>query len=135
MELAQYGIPLPFEVTYDNPSLNVGMSVYDVTTGSAVLVSGPTLMSLVAINTYRGVFTALENHNYIVIKAVYTDGTLATVDSDYYQGSESIAAIDLESGGGGGGTVNCGAVVGFIQDPPIVGIVDNSGAIIGLVAC
>ena len=115
MELVPAGVPLSFEVTFDSPDLSVGMSVYDDTGASPVLVQGPTLMTLVALNTYRAKFTASLGHSYVVIKAVYTDGTLLEVDTDYAQGSESLIAQNV-----GGQQLN--SIVGYVlPDDVIVG--------------
>lgn len=89
MELVPAGIPLSFEVTYDVPGLNVAMSVYDDSGASPVLLLSPFAMALVHGSTYRGKFTPVAGKNYIIIKAVYTDGTFAELDPDYSQGSES----------------------------------------------
>lgn len=90
MELAPVGVSLTFEVTFDNPSLHVGMSVYDNSGGSPVLIQGPLAMSSVVGNTYQGKFTPPLSRPYIIFKAVYTDSGLTTLDPNYSQGSESI---------------------------------------------
>lgn len=113
MELAPAGTPLSFEVTFDSPDLSVGMSVYDDTGDNPVLVQGPSLMSLVAINTYRGKFTAELGHSYIVIKAVYTDDTLLEINTDYAQGSESLIAQNV-------GGPNLSSVIGIVLPDNIV---------------
>ena len=125
MELAPAAVDLTFEVTYDNPSLNVGMSVYNTTTGTPVLVSGPTAMVNVVGNTYIGFFNAAVEQTYLIYKAVYTDGTLTVLSTNYSAGTESIVAEDIGggSGGGGGGT---GAVIG---------IVEPTQTVIGIVQC
>lgn len=118
MELAPAGIPLSFEVTYDRDDLNVGMSVYDDTGSVPVLLLSPFAMLLVAGNTYRGKFTPQNGKSYIIIKAVYTDDTLTTVDEDYGQGSESIYSQ-------------------YLTQPvqSVVGLVDDNEPILGLVEC
>lgn len=123
MELAPAGVPLSFEVTFDSPSLNVAMSIFDDTGASPVLISGPLVMTHVVNNTYRGKFTGAEFKNYIIIKAVYTDNTFTTLSPDYSQGSESIVVQNIggSSGSGGGCT--------------IVGIVNNNDTVIGYVNC
>jgi hypothetical protein len=92
MELVPAGVPLSFEVTFDANDLPVAMSVYDDSGVAPVLLLSPFAMALVAGNTYRGKFTAENGKAYIVIKAVYTDGTFATLDPNYAQGSESMVA-------------------------------------------
>lgn len=81
-----------FEVTFDSPSLSVAMSVYDTSGISPVLVSGPAAMTSVVGNTYIGKFTPVNPKEYLIFKAVYTDGTLTTLSPDYSQSSESIIA-------------------------------------------
>ncbi len=123
MELAPAGVPLSFEVTYDSPSLDVGMTVYDDSGITPTLLEPTFAMDLVAGNTYRGKFSAANNKSYIIIKAVYTDPTLTTVDDNYSQGSESIVAQTLSGGSGGSSSGS------------VVGIVDNDTAVVGVVNC
>jgi len=125
MEFAPTGAQLSFEVTFDNPSLNVAMSVYDVTLSSPVLVQGPTAMTIVFGNTYQGKFTPTINGKaYVILKAVYTDNTFTTLNSAYSQGSESIIVESLSSGGGGTTLVN-----------PVIGYIDDNNEVMGLVNC
>lgn len=122
MELAPSGVSLTFEVTYDQPGLNVAMSVYDTTGVSPSLVSGPTAMALVVGNTYYGKFQGSQGHTYVIYKAVYTDNTFTTVDTDYAAGTESIIAEDISGGGGGGGST--ADVIGYvIPNPTVIGYV------------
>lgn len=118
MELAPSGT-LSFEVTFDRSDLSVGMLVYDVT-GSPVLVSGPTLMPHLVNNTYVGSFVALGGKSYVVVKSVYTDGTLTVIDSNYSAGSESIIAESSLNGASSGG---CSVIGVVIPNPTIIGIV------------
>lgn len=123
MELAPAGVNLTFEVTFDLPNLNVAMSVYDTSGGSATLVSGPAAMLDVVGNTYYGKFLPTQGHTYVIYKAVYTDGTFATADPNYAAGTESIIAENISGGGGGGAPT--GAVIGFvIPNPTVIGIVE-----------
>lgn len=124
MELAP-NAPLTFEVTYDSPSLNVGMSVYDTTSGSPVLEQGPSAMTHLVANTYYGKFTPTVNHEYVIFKAVYTDNTFATLDTDYAAGTESIVCEDVGGGGGSSGPSGC----------PVIGIVIPNPTVIGIVQC
>lgn len=80
---------LAFEVTFDSDALDVGMTVYDVT-GDPGLVLATFAMANIYGNSYVALFTPLPGHNYLIHKAVYTDGTLATIDTDYGQSSETI---------------------------------------------
>lgn len=123
MELVQSGVSSPYEVTFSLPDLDVGMSVYDTSGLSPVLVLGPVAMDLVYGNTYYAKFTATEDKSYVIVKAVYTDGTFTTLDDTYSQGSESIYAKDI-SGGGGGGSSNGDTVIGFVtNDDQLIGVV------------
>ncbi len=123
MEFVPSSNTVSCEVTFDSPDLDVGMSVYDDSGPSPVLLSGPTAMILVANYTYRGKFVAGLNKNYIVIKAVYTDETFTTLDPNYSQGSESIVARNITPSG----PVATGCSV--------IGIVDNNLQIVGRVIC
>lgn len=124
MELAPANVVCSFEVTYDSPSLHVGMSVYDDSGASPVLVSGPSVMAHVGNNTYRAKYTPDLDKLYVIIKAVYTDSGLTTLDDNYAQGSESIVSRDI---GGGSSVASAGC--------DVVGIVDNNSQVVGLVIC
>lgn len=89
MEFAPSGVELSFEVSFDSPSLYVGMSVYD-TTGIPVLVTGPNPMANVAGNTYVGKFTPSAGKSYLIVKMVYTNNSYSVVDPGYAPGSETI---------------------------------------------
>lgn len=121
MELAPAGVSLSFEVTYDRNDLNVGMSVYDDQGSSPVLVQGPTTMLNVVGNTYRAKFSAVAGKSYIIFKAVYTSNSLATIDSNYSQGSESIKAEDINGSSGGGCAVT--------------GVIGVNETVVGFVTC
>jgi hypothetical protein len=115
MELAPVGIAIPFEVTFDSPSLNVAMSVYDVSGVSPVLVAGPSTMTNVVGNTYYGIFTPPFAKPYVIFKAVYTNSTYESLSLLYSQGSESIIAQEIGGSSNGGGAQ---AVIGYIQYDP-----------------
>ena len=123
MELAPQGVPLTFEVTFDSPSLFVGMSVYDNNGSSPVLVSGRWGGHNVVGNTYQGKFTAPFARPYIIFKAVYTDGTYTTLDDNYSQGSESIIAQVFSQP-----TTNSTGCT-------IVGLIDSNDDVVGFVKC
>jgi len=93
MQLVPSGIPLAFEVTYDAADLDVGLKVYDVSGVSPVLVD-TSAMDHVDGGTYLGFFTPAANKTYLIRKSVYTDGSFATMDSDYSPGSETIVVYD-----------------------------------------
>lgn len=129
MTLAPANVPLSFEVTFDDPSLNVAMSVYDDSGLSPALVSGPAAMANVVGNTYRGKFTADPGISYIIFKAVYTDNTFVTLHPDYAAGSESIRAEIIA-----GTPVLKTDIIGFVeQDDDIVMEVEDNDQIIGFV--
>lgn len=99
MNLVQSGVNCSFEVTFDSPSLPVAMSVYDDSGVTPTLVQGPSAMLNVVGNTYRGKFTPTDGKQYIIFKAVYTNGSYTTLSPDYSQGSESIQAEDVAGTG------------------------------------
>lgn len=113
MELAPSGVPLSFEVTFPSSGLPVAMSVYDDSGSLPVLISGPLAMyNIPSTNTYRGKFTAEAEKSYIILKAVYTDGTFVSLDPDYSQGSESVVAQDLNPSAAFNGC----ELIGFVDD-------------------
>ncbi len=123
MELVPAGVALSFEVTFDQPSLPVAMTVYDDSGANPVLLLSPFPMRLVYGNTYRAKFTPADGKSYILIKGVYTDGTFTDLDPSYSQGSESIYAQYINGQPGGGTSCD------------VVGIVDETDAVIGVVDC
>lgn len=113
MNIAPIGIPLFFDVTFDEPGLPVAMSVYNMT-GTPTLVQGPTAMVNAADNTYTGSFqSSLPGVSYLIIKAVYTDGTFATLSPNYSQGTETIVMQNIA--GGGGLVPSNNVVIGFVN--------------------
>jgi hypothetical protein len=123
MELAPAGVPISFEVTYDSPSLYVGMTVYDDTGVTPVFIETVSMLSVGGSNTYRAKFTPDANSSYIILKSVYTDVGLTIPNLNYGTGSESIYAQNSSSDGGGGSS---GDVVGYV---------DNNDELIGIVTC
>lgn len=121
MELAPAGVVLAFEVTFDSPYLDVGMSVY-LDGPSPTLAQGPTPMNHVVANTYRGQFLGTAGSCYIIIKAVYTDSSLTVMSPDYAQGSESIVVQNI---GGSSNPPPPGSIIGFvISNPAVIGFVN-----------
>jgi hypothetical protein len=122
MELAPVLAPVTCEVTYDQPDLDVAMSTYDTTSGSPVLIDGPTAMTLLYGNTYIGKTPEFQSaHSYVVVKAVYTDNTFDTLSPNYAAGSESFFAQDSA----GGGSVQPGSVIGYVDEPQnVVGYIN-----------
>lgn len=96
-----------FEATW-GPGLDVAMSVYDDSGGSPSLIQGPSAMTNVVGGTYRGKFTPAADKQYVVFKAVYTDGTFTTLHPDYSQSSETIVTAPA-----GADAVNVVKVGGF----------------------
>lgn len=94
MKFVQAGISYSFEVTYDSPSLDVGMMVID-DSGLTPEEIGVVPMVNVYGNTYRAKFTPEAGKSYVVNKAVYTDNTYDTIDDTYSQGSDSFTAGDI----------------------------------------
>lgn len=91
--LVPAGIALSFSAEFDDPTpANVGMSIYDDTGLVPVLFGGPFAMTRVISNIYRGKFTALGNHSYIVVMAVYTDNTLQAFDTEFTEVTVSVNA-------------------------------------------
>lgn len=90
------GIPLTFSAGFNNPTpANVAISVYDDSGVSPVLVSGPTLMGEVNAYVYRGKFTGVAGKNYVVVMAVYTDGTFTTLNGTFPPVTTSFIAQNL----------------------------------------
>lgn len=147
MEFTQSGVPLSFEVTFDNPSLFVGLAVFDDSGVSPIQVGLVIPMLNFSGLSYRGKFTPTAGKSYVFNKSVYTDGTYTTIDPSYPQGSESIRADDIagillnailnnyqnvgsvgeaikKSGGGGS---NGGTLIGIIRSDTVAGNVSFPG--------
>lgn len=75
--------PLTFSTIDATSSWDVAAKVYDVTTGTPVLVSTVTLSPTIVSGVYVGAFTPAADKAYFVITGVFTDGTFATPDTDY----------------------------------------------------
>ena len=69
-------------------NLFVAALIYDVTTGSPVLVGSIIPMPSEGNGAYVGSFTPTGGHFYLVIKAVYTDGTYSTPSPDWPPSAE-----------------------------------------------
>lgn len=89
MNLFPSSVPVTVEVTYDSPGLFVGLSVFDMSTGSPVQVGGVLPMANVAgTNSYVRNFTPAADKPYFFLKQVYTDNTYTAVNPSYSAGSE-----------------------------------------------
>lgn len=100
MNVVPSGIPLSFEYSaYDeSASLAVAMKVYDISSiGSPVLVS-TTAMAHLFGGTYVGNMTPAAGKQYLIHKAVYTDGSFDTLDPMRSPGSETFLASSTAGG-------------------------------------
>ncbi len=89
---------LCFDATFDDDGLDVGMEVYETTSGSAVLLGSVTAMTNVpGTNGYVGFFTPEFGKRYYVNMAVYTDGDLDTRDTGRNQLSDSFNCIGVDA--------------------------------------
>jgi hypothetical protein len=98
------GKPIAFEYSiYSGDAVRpVSMKIYDISTGTAVLVTTVT-MTHVFNGTYWGAYTfpdASVGKNYLIQKSVYTDGTFTAADGSYSPGSEMVE-IDGFAGSSG----------------------------------
>lgn len=93
MQVVTSGVELCFEVTFDSDTLDVGMAILDVTSGSPVLVDTIAMTLFPGTFTYYAKFTP-DAGKFIVNKAVYTDESLAEINTAYPQGSDSITAVE-----------------------------------------
>ena len=94
--VAQLGLPITIEVNYDS-GLSVGMTVLDDSGIAPAQVGAIIAMTPVTDTLYRAKFTPAAAKSYIFRKAVYTDGTFATLAPDYPRASESIQVLDFSS--------------------------------------
>lgn len=101
-----------YGVFNQNPGLFIAGNVYDVSTGTPVLVTQAHAAHVFA-GVYFGFFTGVANDSYEIPKFVYTDGTYTTTDPSYGPGSDT---FQLTSGGGGGNVTNI-----FQGSPSLVG--------------
>jgi hypothetical protein len=100
--------------------LNVAASVYDTTTGTPVFLSQ---IPLTEVNptkspgSYSGLFTPTAGKVYDIISMVYTDPGYTTLDPNRAPGCETIQAVSISGGGGGGSTVGIKVLKGYVIDP------------------
>jgi hypothetical protein len=87
------GVKAPFSTSSNSTGLFVGLTVYDTSGASPVLVSGPTLMSNYFGFCYQGSFIPTSGKQYLVVAAVYTDDTLSTINAGYQQQSWEVTAF------------------------------------------
>lgn len=92
--IAVDGQQIPIEVSFDPGLLFVAMKVRDVTAGyPGTLVGSAVPMVEFDTGSYGASFTGTAGKNYVLSKAVYTDGTYATRDPNYSPGSDSVQVI------------------------------------------
>lgn len=92
------GRAIDFEYSaYDGTStLSVALKVYDLSSGTATLVS-TIAMTHVVNGTYWGTTSFAAStigKSYLIQKSVYTDGTFATINALYAPGSEIVGPVD-----------------------------------------
>lgn len=92
---------ISIEVSYDPLLLFVAMKVFDVTAGLPGSIVGAAI-PMVEFDTgnYAARFTGVAGKLYAISKAVYTDGTYATRDSNYAPGSDALQVISSLGGSG-----------------------------------
>jgi hypothetical protein len=96
MLLVPSSVPVPLEVTFDAPGLFVGLTVFNMTTGSPVQVGSVLPMANVSgENTYVRNFTPSINTPYLFLKQVFTDGTYTALNTNYSSASEGAYASDM----------------------------------------
>jgi hypothetical protein len=131
MQIAPAGVPIPFEYSaYDlSTNLNVGMEIWDVTTGTPVIVGSVVPMTYVDKGTYFANYTFTANKIYVINKMVYTDNTFTTPLTTYSPGSESLQASTLES--------DIQELINLVQAVAlpisVTGVVQNGNVLRGLV--
>lgn len=98
MQIVKSGIPFTFSYpTYDeNAGLFVQAGIYDVTTGTPVLVT-LVRMTNFTFGVYSGNYTGVLGKTYLVIALVYTDGTYAVVDTTRAPASECYQTVSASS--------------------------------------
>ena len=88
--IVPFGFPASVEVTYSDPSLFVGLQLYDDSGVSPIAVGSIIPMLNWIGSSYRAQVSGTQGKWYIYRIAVYTDGTYTTVDSDQPNGSGSM---------------------------------------------
>lgn len=97
------GKPASVEVSYSDPSLFVGLQLYD-DSGVAPVPVGPVVAMLNWVGAaYRAKVSGTAGLWYLYRVAAYTDGTYTVIDTDQPQGSGSlyfmaqdISGLDIE---------------------------------------
>lgn len=121
-------VPALFAVTFDTENY-VGLQIFK----DGEEVGDPIPMELIYNFTYQAEFTPTEEGNYLVVKSVYVDEALTTLDLTQLPGSETFRASD-SGGGGGGGSSGCD-LIGLIEESEeLVGIIETT-ELIGVIEC
>lgn len=98
----------PAPLKYTDPTFTAGplfirANIYD-TSGVSPSLESTVNLTLIDNGTYWAKYTFTAAKTYLVQKLVYTDGTYSTVDQTYAQDNDDVQCVDLQAGGGGGGT-------------------------------
>jgi hypothetical protein len=116
-----------------NLDLVVGGAVYDVTIPTAPVLVTIVQMTGTGNGAYSGSFQGLQGKNYSVQSSVYIDNTWAVVNPVFPPGAEDFQCASVSSSGGGGGG-GC-EIVGFITNNNLIGLIQPSPTLVGLVEC
>lgn len=108
------GQPATVEVSYSDPSLFVGVQLYDDSGGSPSPVGSVVHMLNFAGVSYRAKLTGAAGKWYLYRIAAYTDNTYTTVDTEQPQGS---GTLFFESGSDLGGRI----LTGYLTVTPRIG--------------
>jgi len=98
MQFLKYGSPFSFNYsTYDQAAgLFVAARIYNVTSGVPIFDSQVAMAEL-QDGVYSGQFTGLYGQSYLVISAVYLDGTYTTLDTSRAPAAECFQDIELDT--------------------------------------
>lgn len=96
MQLVQSSIRFSFNYVdaFQESNLFVAALIYDVTSGTPVFNS-KVAMTHAAFGVYTGSFFGAPNASYLVISAVYTDGTYTTPDTNYAPESDEFQCFPM----------------------------------------
>lgn len=96
----QSGLRVTTITTWNDTGLFARADLYDNTTGTPVLLTTIPMTEFLT-GTYQASFIPVAGKDYAVVKRVFTDGTYATVDTNYSGTSESFQCIDFAMAGAG----------------------------------
>lgn len=89
--------PLKYTDPTYQPSLFVRALILDLSGGSPVLENTVNLSQYSTSAVYNGKYSFTAGKPYQVIKNAYTDGTYATIDTNYPQDTDEFQCIDLKT--------------------------------------